>query len=83
MARVAKPTGKEYHGGGTTGDGDPCPITPEHGKMLVRGDTQYCPHQSHDGDWASGEHRGPTRAFWPLGNRARAEAFAAWKETHA
>lgn len=40
------------------GDGDPCPLVPEHGKMLLirNRPTQYCPHQSHDTK---------TRATWP------------------
>jgi hypothetical protein len=35
------------------GDGDPCPVNPEHGHMIFSKDRkagQYCPHQSHDRD---------------------------------
>jgi hypothetical protein len=34
-----------------TGDGDPCPHDPEHGRMIVTGSKrQWCPVQSHDMD---------------------------------
>jgi len=49
------------------GDGDRCPLDPEHGKMFViRGtDRQHCPDQAHDG--TPGKDGAPqTRAFWPL-----------------
>lgn len=34
------------------GDGDPCPVHPEHGHMVMSksGKGQYCPHQQHDRD---------------------------------
>lgn len=80
MARVAKPTGKTYNGGGTTGDGDVCPLNPEHGRMLTiqASDLQHCPNQAHDGQ---GDRRPSTRAVWP--QKFLSEAVAAWKETHA
>lgn len=85
MARVMKPAGKAYSGGGTTGDGDRCPLVPEHGIMLVLQGTsgkQHCPHQSHDGTWSASEKkRPPTRSIWPT--KFFAEAVAAWKESHA
>lgn len=51
-----------------TGDGDPCPLRPEHGNMFVLVGTggnppmQYCSHVWHDGH--GGVPR--TRAVWPL-----------------
>lgn len=55
-----------------TGNGDVCPIDPEHGHMVVlpgQEERQFCPHQSHDGrpkTHPEGEAP-PTRAFWPTG----------------
>lgn len=53
------------------GDGDRCPLVPEHGRMFVITSegrrTQRCNHQSHDGrpkmhpEGASD----PTRSLWP------------------
>jgi hypothetical protein len=53
-----------------TGDGDICPVVPEHGYMLVLNGntTQYCPDQSHDGrpkSHPAGEAR-PSRKLWPF-----------------
>lgn len=51
------------------GDGDTCPLFPEHGNMqTVRGSTppkQYCPHVIHDGK-AGRDGVPASRAFWPL-----------------
>lgn len=81
MARVMKPAGRAYSGGGTTGDGDPCPLVPEHGKMeSINGSTppkQWCPHQSHDG---KGKEPG-TRAMWP--QQGLAAAVAEYRGGHA
>ncbi len=51
------------------GDGDTCPLFPEHGNMLVIQGTdpplQYCPHVIHDG--SRGEAGVPaSRSRWPL-----------------
>lgn len=66
---------RSYH---DTGDGDRCPLVPEHGKMYVSKDhqTQRCVHQSHDGDpkTAVGGERPATRASWPLSDDALARA---------
>lgn len=43
-----KPTGRRHSGGGTSGNGDPCP-RPGHGKMQVLASgREWCPNQSHD-----------------------------------
>jgi hypothetical protein len=68
--------------GPTTGDGDPCPLDAEHGRMLsIQGTKrQQCPHQSHDGRPKS-HPAGPLPAtphIWPLEDRALAEAVAAY-----
>jgi hypothetical protein len=59
------------------GDGDPCPLNPEHGHMfwLVGSDNQWCPHRAHDGL----RKVPPTRAFWPKGHRSFDEAVAAYR----
>lgn len=59
------------------GDGDPCPIDPEHGAMFfLRGTrVQYCSHQTHDG--TPGRNGRPsTRSLWPQGHRSFAEAVS-------
>lgn len=57
------------------GNGDVCPLFPEHGNMLVlpteKGVTpkQYCPHVDHDGRGKSQytpEGMPRSRCFWPL-----------------
>lgn len=48
------------------GDGDRCPLVSEHGKMVVFGQLQYCPHQTHDGVWGGPAKLPPTRSLWPL-----------------
>jgi hypothetical protein len=55
------------------GDGDRCPLFPNHGNMLVLNTKgppkQYCSHVIHDGGGVpdDGGHRPPrTRAVWPL-----------------
>lgn len=66
---------------GGTGNGDTCPVNPEHGHMLVlNGDqTQYCPDQSHDGrpKTAPLGATGPSRKLWPY--QFFAEAVAEWR----
>jgi len=47
-----------------TGDGDVCPINPDHGQMFFLTTRQWCPDHSHE---AVGERPG-TRAFWPQGH---------------
>lgn len=51
------------------GDGDLCPLFPEHGHMYSLTEEhpplQYCPHQQHDG--GTGTTAAPaSRCFWPL-----------------
>lgn len=48
MKRSMKPTGKTFKGGQDAGNGDPCPINPEHGRTYVF-PTGYvwCPHVDH------------------------------------
>lgn len=54
---------------GDAGNGDICPLFPEHGRMTVL-DTkgapkQWCPHQTHDG--GVGKQPAPkSRNLWPL-----------------
>lgn len=83
--KVAIATGRVYtrRPGDDIGDGDRCPVEPEHGKMLtIRGtDRQYCPHQTHDGIWDKEGHRDPTRSGWPIQHISFAAAVTAWKET--
>jgi hypothetical protein len=42
------------------GNGDPCPINPEHGKMfvLMPSKRQFCPHSDHSA------HKPPERAMF-------------------
>jgi hypothetical protein len=60
--------------GADTGNGDPCPLNPEHGKMyFLNGSTnQYCADQSHDGapKSAPGGPQPMTRKVWPQGSDA-------------
>jgi hypothetical protein len=47
------------------GDGDPCPLIPQHGNMFVldtKPPKQYCAHVQHDGH----KEVPRTRAIWPL-----------------
>ena len=62
MARLTRPTARVYTGGATTGDGDRCPLFPEHGRMIVLTSSQWCP--SHEHEPVGG--RQMTRAFWPI-----------------
>jgi hypothetical protein len=55
-----------------TGNGDVCPLFPDHGQMLVlaakpgAAPRQYCPHHAHDGE-GHGEDAIPrSRSMWPL-----------------
>ena len=56
------------------GDGDQCPLNPEHGNMLTIQGTQKqrCNHQSHDGRPKSHPQGAApaTRSMWPLGTNA-------------
>lgn len=51
-------------GDSSTGNGDPCPLVPEHGMMFAlkasagREQRQWCAHVSHDVEG--------TRSLWPL-----------------
>jgi hypothetical protein len=52
----------------TTGNGDTCPLFPEHGPMLVlegRVPMQYCPHAQHEGTLGD-DGPAASRAMWPL-----------------
>lgn len=43
-----KPTGRVYTGKSDLGDGDLCPVNPEHGRMYyVSNSRQWCPHAWH------------------------------------
>jgi hypothetical protein len=64
------------------GDGDRCPLNPDHGRMYtLKGTTppkQWCASSAHDGRPKShpdGEAP-PTRAYWPLGPVSFANAVA-------
>lgn len=52
-----------------TGDGDVCPLNPDHGHMTYLSGTksQWCPDQSHDGKPNGGVQ---TRSFWSQGYRS-------------
>ena len=84
LKRLAKPQNFERVKGGTTGDGDRCPLVPAHGRMLTIQGTQkqQCPNQDHDGRPRSHpDGAAPrTRAIWPLGSGALAEAVAVYTE---
>jgi hypothetical protein len=58
----------------TTGDGDSCPLNPEHGRMCFLNDSgnQWCPSVDHDGRPKShpAGKAGMTRSFWPKGDDA-------------
>lgn len=46
--------------GSDLGDGDRCPLDPEHGKMyVVARNRQWCPHSDH-------ARKKLTRCYWPL-----------------
>ena len=51
------------------GNGDVCPLFPDHGRMYVIKDSdpkkQYCPHQVHDGGVRTSGIPA-SRAMWPL-----------------
>lgn len=59
---------------GEVGNGETCPLFPEHGNMFVLPQEdgppmQYCPHVEHDGRWASTSQPGstpPSRNVWPV-----------------
>lgn len=59
---------------GDLGDGDTCPLFPEHGNMYVlrtegKAPLQWCSNVVHDGTGpkdAQGLRPPPSRAFWPL-----------------
>lgn len=60
-----------------TGDGDTCPLDPEHGRMFVLKTgvvCQYCPNQSHDGVWTPEGKSPKTRKVWPYHHLAEAVA---------
>jgi len=78
LKRLAKPI-ERARGRGDYGDGDRCPIDPEHGKMFVLNVSQYCAHAGHDGTSGNGG-KPRTRAFWPKGPDSFAAAVA---EYHA
>jgi len=63
-----------------TGNGDVCPVTPDHGHMLVMSDhtRQYCPHHDHEGRADKPDKPGlmRTRAFWPTGMDSFPKAVA-------
>ena len=73
-------TGRAYSGPPTTGDGDPCPLVPEHGRMeSLKGSSpakQWCPNQEHDGH---GKVPG-SRSIWPLYNLP--QAVAEYRASH-
>lgn len=76
MKRIAKPTGKAYRrqpGDHDLGDGDRCPLVPDHGRMYAYKDAgrQWCPHSDHAGTPGKGENARPaTRSWWPLADGA-------------
>lgn len=65
------------------GDGDTCPLRPEHGRMFVlptNPPKQYCPHVWHDGLADIPQ----TRAIWPLyGLEDTVSAYVALAEREA
>jgi hypothetical protein len=56
--------------GSGVGNGDLCPLWPEHGNMLVIPNSdppkQFCPHVQHDGPVGSHGAIAPSRSVWPL-----------------
>lgn len=67
------------------GDGDRCPVNPDHGNMYViqNAQRQWCVHNDHDGrpKSAPGGPQKPTPNIWPLGDKALADAIAKWTLT--
>jgi hypothetical protein len=64
--------------GNGLGDGDYCPLNPDHGQMyfLSGSDRQWCPDVEHAGRLAS-HPQGPapaTRSYWPKGTDALRKA---------
>ena len=58
----------------SAGNGDRCPVVPQHGAMFVLSDAdrQYCSHHAHDGHGSVG----PTPSLWPTGHLSFAAAVA-------
>lgn len=51
LRAVMKPRGKAFTGKSDLGNGDVCPINPEHGKMYnMPSGRDWCPHHSHDAE---------------------------------
>ena len=73
---MSAPRGSRYD----FGDGDRCPLDPEHGRMYVLTTggkrTQWCASQTHDGapKTAPGGGLAPARSFWPYDDMALAAA---------
>jgi len=52
----------------SAGNGDVCPLFPEHGQMLVTSGNppkQLCPHVEHDGGPRGSDGAPRSRALWP------------------
>ena len=52
----------------SAGNGDVCPLFPEHGQMLVTSGNppkQLCPHVAHDGAPRGSDGAPRSRALWP------------------
>lgn len=51
------------------GDGDVCPLNPEHGQMMFLScsPSQWCPDASHEGVWTFDGKERATRSIWPKG----------------
>ena len=67
LAAVARP--QKPRGGVSTGDGEPCPLVPDHGRMIIThgAERQWCPNQEHDGKWpAEGIRTEATQSFYPF-----------------
>jgi hypothetical protein len=72
---------------GDTGNGDTCPINPEHGHMLVLNSAsgrQYCAHVGHEARPERDGHPAVVRtpSLWPSGINSFPAAVEKWKETH-
>lgn len=79
LKKLARPIEREHRVKHDYGDGDRCPLAPEHGKMYVLTTRQYCSHAAHEG--RPGRDGSPrTRAFWPKGDNALAAAVAAHQQ---
>lgn len=64
------------------GNGDRCPVNPEHGNMFVlKSGTQFCAHSDHVEHKVKGVVVRPaTRSIWP--GEGFDAAVRAWKESH-